>query len=158
MYLSVHSSLSLVVGVLLPHPLLAFVLALILHTALDTIPHDGQKVEDWRKKGNKTKKIFLEAVLDFFVLFTILFILFKFNKFNFEISILAALVGGILPDILWGLNVLTKKKNKFLNFTHKLHDKIHFIFGYNFFQSTWVAMGVQILVLILGLIIYLKIY
>jgi len=69
----------------------------------------------------------------------------------------AAIIGGVLPDILWGINSLTKGKNILLQAYHLFHSYLdrHFLFKY-FLLSNFLSFFVQIFTFIFFLIVYLK--
>lgn len=156
MYLSVHSPVSLIVTKFSFNPIISFLLAFILHFVIDTIPHESISLHLWARK-NKAQRYFILALIDFFILFILLYFLYSFQKFNLNLNTFAALLGGILPDILWGLNVLSKNKIKFLNNYSKLHLNLHTLFYKNIYLSDFLSFLIQILTFILFILLYLKI-
>ncbi|HPI67428.1 MAG TPA: hypothetical protein PKZ16_02720 [bacterium] len=125
MFLTAHTPLSLVIGASITNPFLAFVLGFLGHFALDLIPHDSKKLHLWVKKQplEKINKVyFLIEVAEFFIIFLLLAVLYLSNKLPLSYGLVAALIGGWLPDVLWGLNNLTQKRIKILNFYHKIHS------------------------------------
>ncbi len=152
MYLTVHAPTSLIIGSQIQNPILAFVLAFIFHFILDIIPHDSIKTKN---KKYTIKQFFLMGVADFCCILILFIILWNTNNLKLNYSIIFAFFGGILPDILWGLNLLFKRKIKILNYFHKLHSKNDkLIYSY---LPTWVALVAQTLFFIIPLWIYLKI-
>jgi len=125
MFLTVHTPLSLVIGASIANPFLAFILGFLGHFALDSIPHDSKKTHLWSKRQplkKINKMLFLIEVIEFIIIFTLLAVLYLNNKLILSYSMAAALVGGWLPDVLWGLNNLTQKRIKILNLYHKIHS------------------------------------
>lgn len=161
MYLSVHTPTSLIIGSQVGNPLLAFIFAFIAHLILDIIPHDPiifKDFDQWTDK-KKIKKFFIMACIDFVVLGIFLIILFLNQKLNLNnYSIWAAIIGGILPDILWGLNDLSGKKIKILNKYGYFHHKIlHSMIKKDSLLPWKYAILSQTIIFVLSLWIYLKI-
>ena len=107
MYLIVHTPTSLIIGTLISNPLLAFILAFIFHLGWDILPHDPKTIKDGTSWSGRIKKMALTALIDLCLVFVLLIILGQFNKFNWNLNLMAAVMGGLFPDILWGLNDLT---------------------------------------------------
>ena len=107
MFLSVHSLVALTSIKYIHNPLLLFIANFIFHYILDAIPHgDGEDVKGF--KSNNLNYLVL-AGLDFIF---VLLLIFNFQKiFNFNLNlIIIAVLGAILPDILWGIYQTTKCK------------------------------------------------
>jgi len=157
MYLTIHAPTSLIIGSSVPNPILAFILAFIAHLAWDTIPHDSKKLSEWANE-NRLSRYFLVALIDFIVLGILLLILWQTRNINFTWSMVTALVGGILPDVLWGLNVLTNSKIKIIDAYSNFHSKtIHRLLKKKFYLSVELAILIQLLVFGVTLFIYLTI-
>lgn len=157
MYLTVHTPTSLIIGSQIHQPLLAFILAFLAHLILDIIPHDPEKIQEQSNKKT-IKRLTYFAFIDLILIIILMAILWQNNKINLSTSVLAAVVGGIMPDILWGLDVLTQRKIKVLNIYHRFHSKfIHcLIISKISIPLKWVVL-VQSTVFILTLWIYLRI-
>ena len=134
MFLTTHTVVSFATLKITQNPIALFILNFLLHYVLDAIPHG-----DWGYiKGFKNQKInyILMAFLD--MLFVIIITISYLNSNTYsDIAILSAIIGSILPDILWGLYDLTKIKILKIfeiidGFVHKLlgvqeEQKIYFL-------------------------------
>lgn len=161
MYLTVHTSLSLVIGATITNPVLAFVLAFLGHFVLDAIPHDSLKLHSWLKdkKIEETNKIyFLIEIFESVLILITLGTLYFTNNLNLSAPIIAALAGGYLPDVLWGINNLTKNKIKILQKYHLIHNFMdrNFLLKY-FLMPVYMEVGVQIVCFVFFIWLYLKI-
>ncbi|HRY63129.1 MAG TPA: hypothetical protein P5267_00785 [Patescibacteria group bacterium] len=127
MYQIVHGIAGVAIGSRLGNPILAFVLGILSHFILDAIPHDSNEARNWENNGTDrfVKKIALEAILDLWGL--IIFVLIMQEGFGIYLSypMIAGLVGGILPDYIWGLTELFKIKNQALLKFKAWHTKVH---------------------------------
>ena len=158
MYLVTHTALSLVIGNLIQNPLLAFVLAFVFHLLADLIPHDIKLFNKSANRETKIKVFSQVTFIDMFLIFILLFTLWQVNKLNLSLSLVLAIIGGILPDFLWGFDELTKGKIKFLNNFHKFHHWWHKLFYKKVYIQWWLACIVQILFFIFFIVMYLKIF
>jgi len=158
MYLTIHTPTSLIIGSQVNNPLLAFIFAFIAHLILDIIPHDPIELRDWNK-NREVKKFLLIACIDSIILGIFLVILFLNQKLDINnYSLLVAILGGLMPDILWGLNDLTKKKIKILNKYGYFHYKIlHPIIKKGYHIPWKYSLLSQVGIFVLMLWIYLKI-
>jgi len=134
MFLTVHSLVALTTTKYISHPLLLFIINFILHYILDAIPHgDGDDIE--RGFKNKNLNYFILALLDFIFIIIISFNFYQIYKISIN-NIIFAVLGAILPDILWGIYYVTKlrifKWADDLNlWAHQiLKYKPHYIFEY----------------------------
>jgi len=155
MYLTVHTPTSLIIGSQINQPIISFILAFLAHFVLDIIPHDPQELHKWAKK-NHLKRTFYIAFIDVALVSIFLFILWQNGKLTFNAPMILAIIGGIMPDILWGLDDLSKGKIKILNVYHKIHHKIHQLVCPRIFISLKQAVLIQGAIFILTLWIYLK--
>lgn len=158
MYLTTHTPTSLIIGSQISHPLLAFILGFIAHLILDIIPHEDKNLSKWLRKNWIRRSLFI-VCLDFILIAILLLILYANQKLNLNnYSIWAALLGGYMPDILWGFDDLFKGKIKILKLYHRFHNDImHTIILKNFFIPTCYSIPIQIITFILTLWAYLKI-
>ncbi len=126
MFLSVHSIVALTSIKYIHNPLLLFIVNFILHYILDAIPHgDGDNIDNGFKKENLNYLIL--ASLD--VLFVLIIGITFYKTYHYNIySIIAAISGAILPDILWGVYQVTKFK--FFKWADDLNNFAHQIIKY----------------------------
>jgi len=146
MFLTTHAVASITTLKITQNPIILFGINFLLHYILDSIPHG-----DWG-----TLKGFKNTILNYIILFTldiffVLLILYSYinsNSYNL-FNILSAVIGSILPDILWGLYDITKLKflKIFLDINHFAHQILGFQEEQRFYFLT------QILVVIISLII-----
>lgn len=151
MYLTVHTPISLIIGEKIKNPFLAFLVAFLAHLVLDAIPHDPA----WQQAT--FLNFIMVIVLDFAVLSLFLFILWKKKKNIFKsVSVLSAIAGGIIPDVLWGINIISPVKFYFISQYQNFHHWVHIIFYQQMFVSTNLAIIIQGATFVLGLLLYLK--
>lgn len=160
MFLTAHTPLSLIIGSQTANPLVAFLLAFLGHFVLDAIPHDSLKLHNWlkNKKLSEVNKIYLLIeILEFILIFIFLSWLYGQHKLFFSTSLVAALVGGYLPDVLWGIKNLIPKKIKFLEVYQKIHSFIDekFLIKY-FLLPTYLEALSQVICFVFFTWLYLK--
>lgn len=158
MYLVVHTPTSLIIGALVSNPLLAFILAFFFHLGWDIVPHDHKIINSHASHSEKIKKMAWLAFIDLSFTLILLIILWQINKFDWRINLLAAVVGCVLPDILWGLNDLTNKKFKLLSKYGEFHNKvIHQMINKKVYIPIQWAVLIQLVVFVITIFVYLKI-
>lgn len=146
MFLTVHAVTSLTTLKISSNPIILLGLNFLLHYVLDSIPHG-----DWgTMKGFKNTIVnyIILFISDMFFVILVCFLYIKSNPVN-TINVLCAIMGSILPDILWGLYDLTKLKflKIFVNINHFAHQ----ILGFQEEQRLYFLT--QILIIIISLII-----
>jgi len=108
MFLSVHSIIALTSIKYINNPLLLFIVNFGLHYIFDAIPHgDGNNIDKGFIKKN-LNYLFLASV-DFIFVILMTFNFYKIYNYNIY-STGFAVLGAILPDILWGIHKITKLK------------------------------------------------
>lgn len=105
---TVHFTAGAVIGSKLGNPFLAFLFGFFIHFLLDAIPHKDYGKNHW------TKFEYLFLFSDFFLLFVLIFFVFK-PEVHYLNPFLWGGLGGIIPDVLVVLS-----KNNFV-----FHKKIH---------------------------------
>jgi hypothetical protein len=73
-------------------------------------------------------------------------------KIYLSYPMIAGLVGGILPDYVWGLTELFKIKNKYLEKFKVWHEKIHSLFFKPIYLPLKYTAAIQVLTLIILII------
>lgn len=152
MYLTIHTPTALLISTITNNPILAFVLAFVSHFLLDIIPHDSVKTKN---KIKDIKYFFKLGWIDSACLLSFLVILYFTKNLYYDSSLIAAMIGALLPDFIWGINMLTNKKIMVLNLYHKFHSEIidkKIVYP---LAPTWVAFIVQTLFFAFPLWIYL---
>ena len=143
MYQIIHGSAGLLIGSQLGNPWLAFILGVISHFVLDAIPHDAKEIREWQDRGNYTKKIALEAMVDLWFFLIIIYFLQINNLLNWNWSILAGIFGTLLPDYIWGAMELLKIDNKITNWYKNLHNGTHAILHRDIYISVKYTFLIQ---------------
>ena len=148
MYLTIHTPFSLIIGKLISNPLLAFILAFVFHFVLDAIPHDPLT----------SLNIFvISAYIDLFLLSILIYILVRKKKLKLNTTYFCAILGGMFPDIILALNILTLNKIKILQIITHFHSSIvHKLIYPNIFISLNWAILIQGITFVLGLLLFLK--
>jgi hypothetical protein len=118
MFITIHAATGALIGTELANPVLAFAVSFILHFLIDIIPHGdrelGKKffglINKKISEEEKIKSLAAYGIIDYIVL--IFFLLFMFKNFSFAKvdGVIWGIIGGILPDLLVALFVLTKTK------------------------------------------------
>jgi len=110
MFLTAHSAIGIAIATKAANPWLAFVFAFIAHYFLDTIPHGDESIFNKSKsKKQRYSKILSFLTADLIVTGIYVLIIMTKTPLN-PIILFAAILGSILPDILWGLYDVTKIK------------------------------------------------
>ncbi|HNV97131.1 MAG TPA: hypothetical protein PKL13_02315 [bacterium] len=146
MFLTTHAVASLATLKITQNPTILFGINFLLHYVLDIIPHG-----DWGFiKGFKNWKlnyIFLSG-LDFFFVCIVSLIYIDFQPHN-NINMFSAILGSILPDILWGINAFLKLK--FLKVFENLNSWAHNVWGNQ--QEQRIYFLIQLLTIGIALLI-----
>lgn len=99
------------------NPVAAFGIGWLSHYLVDFFPHGDEPVGLWAKQGNELKRIAVIFGIDAAILLG-LFIAYIVLD-GFSLSLFLAGLGAVVPDVMWGLEMLFKKK------LFGPHDKIH---------------------------------
>lgn len=133
MFITVHATAATLIGKYVPNPYVAFICGVASHFLLDLPPHGdtqlGKKFFGLKLTGDKAREdlrpLALLGTLDTFALALLLMYLFRTFDFVNTDSVVAAIIGGILPDVIMVTYKLTKFKP--LYFIEKYHQRNHFI-------------------------------
>jgi len=131
MFITVHAATGALIGTEITNPAVSFLVNFALHFLMDIIPH-GDRELGKRFFGLLNKKIGEEekirsmaayAMLDAIVL--IFFLLYAFKNLYFikDDGVIWGIIGGIVPDLLVALYMLTKSRalKWFFNFHRFMH-------------------------------------
>ena len=120
MLIAAHSIVAGYVGEEIGNPFLAFLVGIIIHFILDLVPH-----YDTTDKGKFTFRQILLIGIDGIVAILLLYYILKDNNYN--LSYIAGVIGGILPDLLDNVPLWKKRfrKTKFGKWFHTLHQIVH---------------------------------
>jgi len=145
MLIAAHSISAGVVGEVVENPILAFLLGFILHFILDAIPHF-----DSTDGGKFTKRQIALLAIDGTIGLAVLIYLF-FNS-SHQLSFVAGVFGGLLPDMLDNVPWWEDKfrKSKFGKVFHAFHDYIQLIK-----LKPVLGLSVQCIIVFLSIYIFL---
>jgi len=131
MFITIHAAAGALVGTEVSNPILAFVSGFLLHFVLDFIPHGDCEMgtKFWgllKKKFSEEEKIRSLAaygMVDYIAL--IFFIFYSIKNFHFakDDTVIWGMIGGILPDLLVVLYMITK--SRLLKWFFDLHATVH---------------------------------
>lgn len=124
MYATTHVLASVVISQHVPNLWWAFFVALISHYILDFIPHGDRPVERWVRRGPHLARSLTVLITDMALLTVVFATIYKQTQLPSVAMLIAAVVGGMLPDVLWIIYDLYKR-----------HLKRHRIF--NIFFKNW---------------------
>ncbi len=132
MFITVHAAAATIIGKEIANPIIAFIAGFGLHFILDMIPHGDMKMgrkffgvefKTFRQEEN-FKAMALYGTIDGIIMAGYLIFLFRTFDFANTDGVTAAIIGGILPDIIVALYKLGNFK--FLRWFDRLHHKIHY--------------------------------
>ena len=148
MFLTAHSAIGVAIATKATNPWLAFIFAFIAHYVIDAIPHGDEILFDNMKtKKEKYTKLTIMLIIDFAII--ALYLLLIMTKISLNpVIIFTAVLGSILPDILWGLYDI--KPVSVLKPFVKLHNICHNIFNKKLSLKT--GLIIQLLIVILATI------
>lgn len=101
MYVTTHVLASIVISQHTPDPWWAFFIALLSHYVLDFIPHGDRPVERWIKRGGNLRRSLVVFGIDGALLTAMIWSLYHQIGLPPTSTLTAAIVGGMLPDVLW---------------------------------------------------------
>ncbi|MFA5134304.1 MAG: hypothetical protein WC505_00760 [Patescibacteria group bacterium] len=101
MYVTTHVLASIVISQHTPNAWWAFSIALLSHYVLDFIPHGDRPVERWIKRGSHLKRSLVVVGIDGALLSFMILSLDRQIGLPPAPILMAAIIGGMLPDILW---------------------------------------------------------
>lgn len=115
MFLTIHSSAGIFIGSQINNPLLALGLGFLSHLILDMIPHGDESLGESpelgpRGQAAKIKRLFLISSLDLLLVILLFNYLASQNLIIFTPSLLAGLLGSIVPDFIWGFHEITQDR------------------------------------------------
>ncbi|MDD5341331.1 MAG: hypothetical protein PHC97_02730 [Patescibacteria group bacterium] len=140
MFLSVHSTIGLIIGKYSANPILAFFVGLISHYCCDIIPHGDTKLP---KRFNNLVHWSLAGIIDLTIVFINVVLLIYLRKINiYNLNFGAAFLGSVLPDFLLLAYFLTDKK--FFIRPFKFHEKIHNLISKKYEFNFYVGLGLQL--------------
>ena len=144
MFLLVHASVGAVVGEQIQSPLIAFFVGILSHFVLDIIPHGDEGVGRIFLQRKQYGWLGAMAVIDALAALCLVSLLWLYGLLPNYLSAYAGAVGAMIPDILAGFIMLSKKK--FLPEFEWLHEWNHRLLGV---KASFVIGGtVQLIMLV----------
>ena len=171
MLTTTHVLASIIISQHTPTPFWAFLIALIAHYILDIIPHGDEHIHNWIKAGPFRKRVFYFLLIDLGVLAIFLTTVYLKAQLPNPIILIAAVIGGTLPDILFVSHnfiykkyIIHKKRKKwrtllrtYLKFEQLLdnNEKLHKFAHSVLHLKTSLEYGIAIQVLFIALFLIL---
>ena len=149
MYLIGHAAAGVLLASGTNNPAVAFGLGWLSHYLADFIPHGDEAVGEWTKRGNQVARLALIVMPDLALIAAALAATFAAR--GFSPSILAAAVGALVPDVLWGIETVFKRR--LFGPHHKFHYRNHNFFhwkipfGYGLVLQAMVTIGMWRLII-----------
>ena len=159
MFVTIHAAAATIIGKKVISPPLAFLLGMVSHFILDFIPHGdqdlgqqfvGHRFGKFLQPIKKIRAMYLYSTIDAFLL--LIFVLFLFQNIEFQNanSVIWAILGGVLPDVV--MTLYFTRKFKGLGWFNKLHTKNH-AFIVKYIKRDWpLKTGIAMQVLLFGLL------
>ena len=154
MLILAHSTVGLLIGTVVKNPVLSFFLAWLSHYVLDFIPHSDSgyfkvKGVNWLKNKKVLAWIFLDAILSVTLLLTLIL------KRGFQLSLVSAYFGSLLPDIIDNSPFWSKSLRKFYPINWE-YEHIHKYFHHTITsKKLFLSLAIVSYIINLGAIIYL---
>ena len=125
MFITSHAAAGAIVGELLPvHPILAFVVAIVVHLAMDIVPHGDTGLYKGYISGSGVKRAVAFVTIDAIAAVVLVLVLFTWHGgVEPETAVAAGVAGGLLPDFLVAMYEMTH--SKFLHWAYKAHFFFH---------------------------------
>lgn len=114
MFLVVHATIGAAVGNVVPDPASSFAINFFGHFLLDMIPHGDDHLYSEFKNGNNRVRILAATGLDIVLTAVLVAVILIFGNFETLASVIAGIIGGLLPDAFVGLCELLKPGKSWL--------------------------------------------
>lgn len=143
MFLFLHAPVAIALTEKINDPLATFAIGTASHFLTDLIPHGDRQIDEWMQKKPRRARLAIFAILGSVDTVLVCLIVWKLAiNAGVHTNVIAAILGSIAPDYLWGLHELTKWR--FLDKYRKFH---------NWFQSFrgrdvpfWLGLAYQVVV------------
>ncbi len=138
MYLTAHAAAGAVAaGILTGDPIVAFGIGWLSHYAVDFIPHGDEAAGEWTKKGNEVRRYLVLFGIDGAILATLFLTLIATRGSSWVTA--AAVVGSTVPDVMWGMEKVLKKRlfGPLRTFHSAVHNRLRVML------PTWLGLLVQ---------------
>jgi hypothetical protein len=140
MYLIGHAAVGMTLAASMTNPVAAFGVGWLSHYFADFFPHGDEEVGEWTKKGNEVRRLMAIVAVDGAVFLAAFAFMTARNGFSLPLA--AAAAGSFVPDVMWGLEKVAKRK------LFGPHEKIHYA-NHNFFEiplPAWAGVPLQLAV------------
>lgn len=137
MYLVGHAAIGMAFASGTDDPVLAFCIGWASHYVADFVPHGDEAAGEWVKRGHEVKRLLVLVGVDGAILLAA-YGLFVAHR-GFSPAPLAAAIGSTVPDVMWGLEKLFRRK------LFGAHEKFHGL-NHNFFRvrmPLWLGLAFQ---------------
>lgn len=128
MYSPVHATAGLLLATVMPDPVSAFLVGVGSHYVLDAVPHGDTNFGQWLTGGHAKRRIAVVESLDLGLAAIVVLGLLLNHPGKWWVTLVAGAVGGITPDLLWGLRFVLDSKNIRIPLVTPLlhhHDRWH---------------------------------
>lgn len=134
MTLSVHASVGMIIGKIIPNPILAFFCSFVSHFVLDMVPHGDSHLV---KKGPRDRRAMRQAIafimVDSIATTALVAIILGHRLITPTPGIIWGLVGNLVPDVLAGIQELLP--TRILRRYHGFHSWNHHVLIQRFFHG-----------------------
>lgn len=128
MYSPLHATVGLLLAERLPNAPIAFLVGVASHYVLDAIPHGDSHFGAWLTSKDPLRRIIFVEALDLGLAAFVIIGLLLSQPARLAPKLIAGAIGGITPDVLWGLRFLLDTSGwrvpGLTAFLH-LHDRWH---------------------------------
>ncbi len=137
MFLVGHAAVGMLLASRTDDPVVAFGIGWLSHYLADFFPHGDERVGEWTRRGHEIRRYAVLLAADgglFLAAFAALT-----ARRGFSLPLAAAALGSFVPDVMWGLEKLAKRR--LFGFHERFHHRNH-----NFFRvrlPVWLGLALQ---------------
>ena len=122
MFLTIHSTVGVIIGEQTNSIWLAFILGFISHFIFDIIPHGDKKPEEKKTIPKLKRWLFRAGFIDGTVMTITLLLIWQNNLVGNLLPVLAGVIGAVAPDILSVLYLFTQ--HSWLKIPYLIHKAV----------------------------------
>lgn len=108
MFIVGHAAVGMTLAAATANPALAFGIGWLSHYLADFFPHGDEDAGEWAKRGNEVRRLAFLLSIDGAILLAASAWFIAHRGFSWAPCL--AVVGSAVPDVLWGLEKLFKRK------------------------------------------------
>lgn len=108
MYIIGHAAVGMTLAAGTTNPAIAFLIGWASHYLADFFPHGDESVGEWAKRGSEVRRLAFLLSIDGAILLAASAWFIAYRGFSWAPCL--AVVGSAVPDVLWGLEKLFKRK------------------------------------------------